>query len=317
MEISVFVMKKDFLTLSDFSSEEIREIVNLSLTVKKERYEGKIRNDMQGMSAVLIFDKPSLRTKITFETVIYELGGNALNMSSANGKLGERESVSDIARNLERWVHLLVVRTFDNDAVVKLAQLAKIPVINALTDKYHPCQSIALGVTLKEKFGDKKIKIAYIGDGNNVCSSHLNYCVKVGYDFAVITPKGYEPNTKIIEYCQKIAQDTGCKIIVTNDIDEGLKDADVVYTDVWTSMGRESETEKRKTVFEKYRVDESLMKKAKEGALFSHCLPAHRGDEVTDEVLDGKFSIAFDEAENRLHAHKAIILYLLKNSKQR
>jgi len=309
-------MKKDFLTLSDFSSEEIREIIDISLELKKERYAGKLRNDMLGKTAVLIFDKPSLRTKITFETAIYELGGNALSMSSANGKLGERESVADIAKNLERWVHLLVVRTFDDDAVIKLAQSANVPVINALTDKFHPCQSVALGVTLREKFGDKKIKFAYIGDGNNVCTSHLNFCAKVGYDFTAITPAGYEPNSEIVEKCRKIAEKTDGKIIITDNIDEGLADVDVVYTDVWASMGHESEAQKRKKIFGKYRVDENLMKKAKKGALFSHCLPAHRGDEVVDEVLDGEFSIAFDEAENRLHAHKAIILYLLKQSKR-
>ena len=308
-------MKRDFLTLSDFSNEEICEIVGLSSELKKERYAGKMRNDMLGKTAVLIFDKPSLRTKITFQTAIYELGGNALNMSSANGKLGERESVYDIAKNLERWVHLLVVRTFDDNAVAHLAENANVPIINALTDKYHPCQSIALGLTLKEKFGDKKIKLAYVGDGNNVCSSHLDYCVKIGYDFAAVTPDGFEPKAEIVEKAEKIAQNSGSKIVITNDIDDGLKDADVVYTDVWASMGRESEEEDRKTIFKKYRVDENLMKKAKAGALFSHCLPAHRGVEVTDEVLDGKFSIAFDEAENRLHAHKAIILYLLKKSK--
>jgi len=310
-------MKRDFLTLSDFSSEEIREIIDLSLELKKERYAGKLRGDMLGKTAVLIFDKPSLRTKITFETAIYELGGNALSMSSANGKLGERESVADIAKNLERWVHLLVVRTFDDDAVIKLAQSADIPVINALTDNFHPCQSVALGVTLREKFGDKKIKLAYIGDGNNVCTSHLNFCAKAGYDFTAITPVGYQPNVQIVENGRKTAEKTGAKIIITDNIDEGLADVDVVYTDVWASMGHESEAQKRKKVFGKYRVDENLMKKAKNGALFSHCLPAHRGDEVVDEVLDGEFSIAFDEAENRLHAHKAIILYLLEKSKRR
>jgi len=304
-------MKRDFLTLSDFSREEIREIIDLSLELKKERYAGKLRGDMLGKTAVLIFDKPSLRTKITFETAIYELGGNALSMSSVNGKLGERESVADIAKNLERWVHLLVVRTYDDDAVIKLAQNANVPVINALTDKFHPCQSVALGVTLREKFGDKKIKLAYIGDGNNVCTSHLNFCAKVGYDFTAITPASYEPNAKIVENGRKSAEKTGAKIVVTDSIDEGLADVDVVYTDVWASMGHESEAQKRKKIFGKYRVDENLMKKAKKGALFSHCLPAHRGDEVVDEILDGEFSIAFDEAENRLHAHKAIILYLL------
>jgi len=304
-------MKRDFLTLSDFSSNEIREIVDLSLKVKKERNEGKLTNEMAGKTAVLIFDKPSLRTKITFETAIFELGGNALNMSSANGRLGERESIYDIAKNLERWVHLLVVRTFSDEAIAELAKFSKIPVINALTDKFHPCQSIALGTTLREKFGNKKIKVAFVGDGNNVCASHFEYCVKVGYDFAAITPKGFEPNADVISACKKEAEKTGSEIIITNDIDKGLKNADIVYTDAWASMGQESETEKRNVIFANYQVNENLMKKAKPDALFSHCLPAHRGSEVVDSVLDGKNSIAFDEAENRLHAHKAVILYLL------
>jgi len=303
-------MKKDFLTLSDFSSAEIREIVDLSLSVKRERAAGRLGNEMAGKTAVLIFDKPSLRTKITFETAIYELGGNALNMSSV-GRLGERESVYDLAKNLERWVHLLVVRTYDDKAVADLAKFAKIPVINALTDKFHPCQSIALGTALREKFGDKKIKVAFVGDGNNVCASHLDYCVKVGYDFSITTPKGYELDRDIVENCRKTALETGSKITTTNNIDEGLKDADLVYTDVWASMGQETEAEKRKALFAEYQVNENLMKKAKPDALFSHCLPAHRGEEVVDSVMDGENSIAFDEAENRLHAHKAIILYLL------
>ena len=308
-------MKRDFLTLLSFSSEEIREIVDLSLKVKKERYDGTLRKDMQGKTAVLIFDKPSLRTKITFETAIYELGGNALNMSSSNGKLGERESIYDIAKNLERWVHLLVVRTFDDSAVIELAEHSGIPVVNALTDRFHPCQSIALGVTLREKFGEKKIKFAYVGDGNNVCSSHLNYCTKVGYDVSVVTPKNFGPDAQVVANCRNIAHKTGSNIILTNNIEEGLKDADIVYTDVWASMGREKEAKKRATVFSGYQVNELLMSKAKEGALFSHCLPAHRGVEVTDGVMDSEYSIAFDEAENRLHAHKAIIVYLLEKSK--
>jgi len=303
-------MKKDFLTLSEFSSDEIREIVDLSLEVKKERIDGKLRSEMAGKTAVLIFDKPSLRTKITFETAIYELGGNALNMSSV-GKLGERESVYDLAKNLERWVHLLVVRTFSDEAVRELAKIAKIPVINALTDVFHPCQSIAFGTTLREKFGDKKVKVAFVGEGNNVAASHLEYCMKVGYDFTLISPKGFELPAPFVANSRIEAAKTGSKIVITNSIEEGLKDADVVYTDVWTSMGQEGSEEKN-AAFAGYQVNDEMMNLAKPDALFSHCLPAHRGEEVSDSVLDGKNSIAFDEAENRLHAHKAIVLYLLK-----
>jgi ornithine carbamoyltransferase len=309
-------MKRDFLTLSEYSSEEIRKIVDLSLEVKKERAHGKLtRDEMRGKTAVLVFDKPSLRTKITFQTCIYELGGNALDMPSANGRLGDRESVYDVAKNLERWVHLLVVRTFSDDTLREFAGHLNIPVINALTDKFHPCQSIAFGVALKEKFGDKKIKVAFVGDGNNVCASHLHYCTKMGYDFTLICPKGFELNAEIAAEGRKIATHTGSLITITNDIDEGLKDVDVVYTDVWASMGKENEAQSRKEIFMPYQVNEDLMKKAKPDALFSHCLPAHRGEEVIDSVLDGERSIAFEEAENRLHAHKAIIMYLLQQSK--
>ena len=323
---------KDFLTLSDFSGEEIQEIVNLALELKKAR--GGRRTPLfnrrtplsnrwtplsdrltplAGKTAVLIFDKPSLRTKLTFQTAIYELGGNAVDMPSSNGRLGERESIYDIAKNLERWVHLLIVRTYDDNAVRELAKHTGIPVINALTDKYHPCQSIAFGLTVKEKFGDKKVKVAFVGDGNNVCVSHAKYCAKVGYEFVAITPKGYEPP----------ATDIPEGILVTNNISKGIKDADVVYTDVWASMGQEGEIERRLKDFEGYRVDGKMMAKANSNytsgsrsPAFSHCLPAHRGVEVTDEVLDGPNSIVFDEAENRLHAHKAIMLYMLDRARR-
>ena len=305
-------MKKDFLTLFDYTSDEIKEILSIAEDVKSNRFSDSIRKDMAGKSAVLIFDKPSLRTKLTFETGIYELGGNAMSMSGANGRLGERESIADIAHNLERWVHLLVVRTFAHEAIVELAKECKVPVINALTDKYHPCQSLALGLTIKEKFGDKQITLTYIGDGNNVCVSHMIFSAKMGYNFVAATPEGYEISSKELEIAREEAAKNGATITTTYSAQEAVKDADLVYTDVWASMGQEDEADERKRIFMPYQINSDLMSYAPKNALFTHCLPAHRGDEVTDEVIDSDISIVFDEAENRLHAHKAIMAYLLK-----
>ena len=308
-------MKKDFLTLLDYTTDELREIIALAQNVKSKRIDTPMSTEMKGKSAVLIFDKPSLRTKLTFETAIYELSGNAMSMAGANGKLGERESIADIAHNLERWVHLLVVRTFDHESIVELAKQCKVPVINALTDQYHPCQSIALGLTIKEKFGDKQITLAYLGDGNNVCVSHMLYAAKIGINFVAATPKGYEIPEYELSVAKKEAEKNGCTITTTYSAEEAVKNADLVYTDVWASMGQEDEADERSKIFAPYQVNKKLMNQAPKEALFTHCLPAHRGDEVTDEVIDSDASIVFDEAENRLHAHKAIILYLLKQGK--
>lgn len=308
-------MNKDLLTLRSYSREEILSIIELAKELKAERKKGVLRDDFAGKTAVLIFDKPSLRTKITFETAIYELGGNALSMANANGKLGERESVADMAHNLERWVHMLVVRTFDQKALEDLAAYSDVPVINALTDDYHPCQSFALGLTLEEYFGGKEVTVAYLGDGNNVCVSHMMYCAKRGHSFVVATPEGYEPPADIVAEAQEEATKYGATIVVTNNPQEAVSQADLVYTDVWASMGQEDEADERHALFLPYQVNAGLMEAAPKDALFSHCLPAHRGDEVTDEVLDGDRSIIFDEAENRLHAHKAIMVHLLNSQK--
>ncbi len=308
-------MKRDFLTLFDYTSDEIKELIELAAEVKADRSPEAPRTDLQGKSAVLIFDKPSLRTKLTFETGIYELGGNAMSMAGANGRLGERESIADIAHNLERWVHLLVVRTFGHETIEELAKECSVPVINALTDRFHPCQSLALGLTIKEKFGDKKITLTYLGDGNNVCVSHMIYAVKMGYNFVAATPVGYEIPAAELKTAQEEAAKNGCSVIVTNDAKEAVKDADLVYTDVWASMGQEDEADDRHGIFMPLQINDELMATAPKGALFSHCLPAHRGDEVTDSVIDSDVSIVFDEAENRLHAHKAVMVYLMRKGK--
>ena len=304
-------MKRDFLTLLDYSGKEIEEIIDLAKILKDERNNGVRRSELDGKSAVLIFDKPSLRTKLTFETGIYELGGNAMSMAATNGKLGERESVSDMAHNLERWVHLLVVRTFEHKTLEDFAKESSIPVINALTDSFHPCQSIALGLTIKEKFNDKKITLTYLGDGNNVCVSHMLYAVKTGHNFVAATPKGYEPDEKFLKIAREEAVKNGCTITITNDPKAAVKDADLVYTDVWASMGQEDEATARDKIFSEFQVNNGIMDCAPKSAIFSHCLPAHRGSEVTDDVIDSSKSVVFDEAENRLHAHKAVMVYLI------
>ncbi len=307
-------MKRDFLTLFDYSGSEIKELIDIAEEIKASRSPESPRSDMAGKSAVLIFDKPSLRTKLTFETGIFELGGNAMSMSGANGRLGERESIADIAHNLERWVHLLVVRTFGHETLEELAKECKVPVINALTDKYHPCQSLALGLTIRENFADKKITLTYLGDGNNVCVSHMIYSAKMGYNFVAATPQGYEIPEDLLKTAQEEAAKNGCTVITTYDPKEAVKDADLVYTDVWASMGQEDEADERHGIFMPYQINAELMNSAPDSALFSHCLPAHRGDEVTAEVIDGEQSIIFDEAENRLHAHKAVMVYLMRES---
>ncbi len=309
-------MKRDFLTLLDYSSAEIRELIDLAAEVKLTRSSDDLRTDLKGKSVVLIFDKPSLRTKLTFETGIYELGGNAMTMADSNGRLGARESIADIAHNLERWVHMIVVRTFGHSIIEDLAKYANVPVINALTDSFHPCQSLALGLTLREKFGDKKITLTYLGDGNNVCVSHMNYAAKMGYHFVAATPKGYEIPAKFLEGAQAEALKNGGSVTALYDPFEAVKNADLVYTDVWASMGQESEAAARHAIFMPYQVNSKIMEVAPKGALFSHCLPAHRGDEVTDDVIDSAVSVVFDEAENRLHAHKAVMIYLMNQGKK-
>ncbi len=307
-------MKRDFLTLLDYSSDEIAEILSIGATLKEQRKQGVQSTVMQGKTGVLIFDKPSLRTKLTFETGIFELGGNALSMAATTGKLGERESIADMAHNLERWVHLLVVRTFSQESIVELAKYASVPVINALTDEYHPCQSMALGMLVNEKFGGDKITMTYVGDGNNVCVSHMLYAAKSGHNFIAATPKGYEPPAAELKAARDAAKAFGTTISVTNNPEEAVAASQLVYTDVWASMGQESEADARATLFAPYQINDALMSKAPSEALFSHCLPAHRGDEVTDSVIDSTRSVVFDEAENRLHAHKAIMSFLLNES---
>jgi ornithine carbamoyltransferase len=300
---------KGLLTLFDYSPEEIAGLLTSALAVKRKRFSSdpKAFKDKTG---VLIFEKPSLRTRITFETAIYELGGHAIYLASDSVQMGKRESVKDVAKNLERWVHLIIARTYLHQTVVDLAAHSSIPVINALSDKFHPCQALALGCTLRERLGDAKdVSIVFVGDGNNVCHSLMVLAAKLGYRFTAIGPKGYEPDPAVVRQCRAVAKETGASINVSNDL-AAVRRADVIYTDVWTSMGQEKEAAIRKKRFAPFQVNAKLLSSAPAGALVSHCLPAHRGEEITSEVLDSDRSIALDEAENRLHVQKAIIVHL-------
>jgi len=261
----------------------------------------------------MIFQKTSLRTRVTFEVGMLQLGGEAIYLSPSDIQLGIRETPHDVAKNLERWVDGIMVRTFGHDIAVELAVASKIPVINALTDLLHPCQAMADFFTLKEKKGDlKNLKLAYIGDGNNVCHSLLFAAAKAGSTMSVATPEGYEPKSEIIETAEKDGKETGFTVMITNNPLEAVQEADAVYTDVWASMGQENEKEKRTKVFAPYQVNRRLMAETQQDSLFMHCLPAHRGEEVTDDVIDSARSVVFDQAENRLHVQKAIMLLLLE-----
>ncbi len=302
----------DFISLADLTKDEIVGLMDLADRLKRERREGKVTRPLEGKTFALIFEKPSLRTRVTFETGIFQLGGHGIVLESGQIRLGERESVPDVARNLERWVDGIIARTFSHEAVVDLARYARVPVVNALTDKLHPCQIVADAQTLREHRGDLScLKLAYVGDGNNVCASWLNFAARVPLNVTVVCPKGYEPDPEILAFAKREAKG---EIVVTQDIEAGMKNSDAVYTDVWASMGQEDEGDARKKIFAPFQVNAKLMSLAKKDALFLHCLPAKRGLEVTDEVMDSPQSIVFDEAENRLHAQKAILVQLIKNN---
>jgi ornithine carbamoyltransferase len=301
---------KDLLSLFEFSSDEIRGLLAQARECKKNRLSNE-QKVFANKTGVLIFEKPSLRTRITFETAIHELGGHALTLTSDMVGLGKRESVEDVARNLERLVHLIVARTYSHDTVVQLAKFSTIPVINALTDVFHPCQALAFAMTLDEhRANERGKKVVFVGDSNNVCNSIMVLCAKLGYDFTIACPKGYEPASAIMEKASDIAQKSGCTITVTNDPHMAVVGACALYTDVWTSMGQEQEQEKRKKDFAAFQVNSQLLSKAPSEAIVSHCLPAHRGEEITSDVLDSPRSVAFIEAENRLHVQKAVIVHL-------
>jgi ornithine carbamoyltransferase len=307
-------MNKDFISIHDITRYEFHELLDLALEIKE--HPDKYRKTLKGQVLAMVFEKPSLRTRMTFEVGMHELGGKGIYLSPAEIQLGKRETVEDVAHNLERWVDGIMIRTFAHDNVVRLAKASRVPVINGLSDLSHPCQAMADFLTLREKKGGlSKVKLTYVGDGNNVCHSLMLAAAKAGTKMAVGTPKGYEPNPDIVKLAREDGKDTGFSLLNTNDPKEAAKDADAIYTDVWASMGQEAEKESRAGIFAPFQVNASLFAAANPDAIFLHCLPAHREEEVSAEIFESPRSVVFDEAENRLHAQKAIMVTLMGNRK--
>lgn len=303
---------KDFLSVDDISRETILHLFRLAGEMK--RRPDRFRRSLDGRIMALIFEKPSLRTRTTFDVGIKQLGGHSIYLSPAEINLGKRESVYDVAKNLERMVNGIMIRTFGHDILIDLACYATIPVINGLTDFEHPCQAMADFFTILEHGKDlRKAKVSYIGDGNNVAHSLMLTAGKLGANMVVATPDGHRPDPNLVRRVEELMVRSGGSLVVTGDPVEAARDADVIYTDTWASMGQEAEAEARRRVFRPYQVNAELFSNAKSDAIFLHCLPAHRGEEVTDEVIDSKNSVVFDEAENRLHVQKAIMHELLKD----
>jgi len=300
-------MKKDFLSIWDFETEKIYHLFQLADRLRKLIEEGKDFQPLKGKSLALIFEKPSTRTRVSFEVAAYQLGARPLFLSTQDLHLGKSESLEDTARVLSRYVQGVVIRTYEHERVVRFATTVDIPVINALSDLLHPCQAMADYYTLWRRGRLNKIKLAYVGDGNNVCHSLILGAARLGVEMAVATPEKYSPQPPILEKAKKV----GGKISITTKPREAVEKADVIYTDVWVSMGQEKEKEKRERVFRDYQVNTTLLKLAKPDVLVMHCLPAHRGQEITDEVMDGKNSIVWEQAENRLHIQRAILVELM------
>jgi ornithine carbamoyltransferase len=301
----------DLIAERDLTRGDVESILRLAGRVK--RSPRSYARALEGKQLAMIFEKPSLRTRVTFEVGISSMGGHAVYLDHAKPRLGERESIQDIARNLDRWVDGIVARTFSHASVVELADNASIPVINGLTDLLHPCQAISDFFTLRERFGRLEgLPIAFVGDGNNVCHSLMMIAAKLGTSLNIATPAGFEPKGDIVDEAQACAQETGARIAFFHDPIEAVAGAGVVYTDVWASMGQEYAAHLRAQVFARYRVTPELMAAADRGAVFMHCLPAHRGQEVLESVIDSPQSIVYDQAENRLHVQKAILLLLMQ-----
>ncbi len=305
-------MKRDFVSISDFSAAEIDKLFQLSRELKEHMKKGKEHHPLKGDVLAMIFEKPSLRTRVTFETGMVQLGGHAIYLSPQDIQLGKRESVPDVAQNLSRWVNCIMARTFSHETVVDLAKHATVPVINALSDREHPCQILADFLTMLEHKGSlTDLQVSYVGDSNNVCNSMILFAALYGLKLNVAAPRGYEPVQHILERAHEIKRGD-YQITVSNDPKAAVVDADVIYTDVWASMGQESEREERLRIFRDFQVNADLLSRAKDDVIVLHCLPAHRGEEITDEVIDGPHSVVLDEAENRLHTEKALLVTLLK-----
>ena len=301
-------MKKDLLSISTLDREDIEQLVEQALVMKQ----GGMRCLLPWRSVALLFEKPSLRTRVSFELAVTQLGGHCMYLSPAEVGLGKREPVPDVSRVLSRYVDCIVARVFNHKTLAELAEFSSVSVINALSDWEHPCQALADLLTIREHRGALAgVHLAYVGDGNNVARSLCLAAGTVGMHFAIATPHGYGLDDETVERARALADASGAQLLVTQDPTEAVAGADVVYTDTWTSMGQEEEAEVRRRVFSSYQVNDSLLSGAKDGAIFMHCLPAHHGEEVTSEVLNGSASVVFDEAENRLHAQKAVLAQIL------
>ena len=302
-------MKRDFLDLSSITADELSRLLGLAARLKGENKAGFEHPLLRGKTLAMLFQKPSLRTRMTFETGMAQLGGHAIYVAPQDIGIGERESVKDVARNLSRWVDLIMIRTFAHETCVELAREASVPVINGLTDMLHPCQLLADLLTLREHRGPdlRKLRVAFVGDGFNMAQSWIEAAALAGFELRIACPAGYEPQKSFVERMRR--EKLG---ILTNDPVEAVKDADAVYTDTWTSMGQEKESAKRRRDFKGFQVNRELLKHARRDALVMHCLPAHRGEEITDDVIDGAQSVVLDEAENRMHAQKAVMVWLVK-----
>lgn len=297
-------MKRDLTSIFDLSREEVYKIFDITRDLKDKQKRDVEHKILRDKTLAMIFEKPSLRTRVTFETGMTQLGGHAIYLAPADIQLGKRESVSDVAKNLSRWVDIIMARVFSHKHIEELAENASIPVINGLCDLEHPCQILCDLFTILEKKGDlNKVILTYVGDGNNVCNSFVAASALLGFKMNVATPDGYEPNKDYLKKANNVKW--------TNNPTEAVRDADVIYTDVWASMGQESEAEQRKKIFQPFQLNSKLLANVqKKDYLIMHCLPAHRGEEITDEVIDGAHSIVFDQAENRLHIQKGIMVFL-------
>lgn len=301
---------EDMCSIADLSSSEVRAILKLAHDVKRNPRE--YRHALDAKQMVLMFEKASLRTRLSFEAGINTMGGNAMFFDQTSSPLGERESIADVARNVERWVDIIILRTYAHDTITEMAANARVPVVNALSDFEHPCQALADFMTLEERFGTAAgLNFTYVGDGNNVCHSLMLTGAQLGANVTIATPRGYSPDIEIVTIAREMAEANGCELRLTQDPQAAADGADAVYTDVCVSMGFEHESMKRAPIFRPFQVNDALMQKARAHAVFMHCLPARRNDEVTDAVIDGPQSIVFDQAENRLHAQKALLLLLL------
>lgn len=310
-------MKKDLTAITDLTRDELFALLDRSAKLKQELKTRPRLPLADGRIAALVFEKPSLRTRVTFEVGMRQLGGSAIYLGPGDIGLGKRETVPDVARNLSRWVDCIVARVFEHEKIVQLAGHATVPVINALSDMAHPCQILADLLTVKEHHGLDDVTIAWTGDGNNVCHSLMLGCAIVGVNLRVATPKGFEPARSVIEQATGLARAGGAEITLTNDPAAAAADADFIYTDVWASMGQEEEIAARDRIFRPFQLNAGLLHRAKPGAKVLHCLPAHRGDEITEEILDGPQSVVLDQAENRLHAQRALLAALLGRPDQK